>query len=495
MFYKRLILLLCIFALMSGCGTDRKSSSGNVVIDNGNATSIQLTGETTAADSNTTSGNQISAITIHSAVTLQQEERMPLYLSVTYADGSSRQIASGITFFSDNPQIASVDANGIVTAHTPGSTQIHAQYAGKEALIAVKVVPASTPLPKSLKIVLTDNRLETGERMHLLATVTLSDGTSTTPEAVAWQSQTPEICLVSEKGTVEALQPGNCRIEARYSQLQTTATITVIRQVGKVVYECPATQASEAAFRDTFTTESHADIDYDRTLIFAALSVEEIEALFNHARAADPTVNQPMVLPPQNIWDSYTASRKTLYLINAERCARGIRPLEGIDPTLRDSVTRPYAEFISTHEEIYLAHPHTADGKNPGERMAEAGIVLGKNSEYYGENIAMIGIATAKAQPIYEAEAKSVYAWAYQDRGEGYGHRKFIFHTGYNDDSGKVQSEGLIAAYTAEITYKDDDGFFWTKTFTVLDGFDPTPDWDDDLAHTTRLPLYKKLSP
>jgi uncharacterized protein YkwD len=270
--------------------------------------------------------------------------------------------------------------------------------------------------------------------------------------------------------------------------------IETTEEVEKTTYTCPATKQSEARFHDIFIDNDYGDIDYNESLIYADLKVEQIEALFNRAHKKDPTVDRPMVLPPQQIWESYDASKKILYLTNAERCARGLRPLEGIDPVLLDHVTKPYAEFISTHEADYIEHPHTADGKDPQERMAEAGIVLGKNSEYYAENLAMIGVNTAKQQPLYEAEAKALYAWMYQDRAKAYGHRKFILHTPYHDDAGEDKKEGLIAAYTAEITYKGNNGLYWTKAFIVMDGFDPTPKWDNNLQHTISVPLYKEVS-
>ena len=497
--YKHILLSILfstLLALLSGCGSsNRHNSSENDIVTTGKSSSLQLAGKIIPADQNQTDNSStVSGITINSIIRLQQGETIPLSLTITYDNGITEQLISGVIFFSDNPQIASVDTNGTITAHNPGNTLIHAVYEGKDANIAVQVLPASTPVPTDLNISFVNTQLEAGSSMHLFATVTLSNGTTTSPEGVKWQSKTTKICTVSEAGLVKALQPGTCQISATYNTLHATSTIEIIPLQEKKSYECPATQQSENTFSDTFITDKYRDIDYDQSLIFADLKVDEIEALFNHARSADPTVNQPMVLPPQQIWDSYNASEKILYLTNAERCARGIRPLEGVDPVLLEDVTKPYAEFISTHEDTYLTHPHTADGKDPRERMEESGIVLGKNSEYYGENIAMIGIYTVKAQPLYEAEAKALYAWMYQDRNESYGHRMFILHTNYHENAGNPEKEGLIAAHTAEITYKGDNGFYLTKTFTVMDGFDPTATWDNNLSSVMSVPLYKNVS-
>ncbi len=156
-------------------------------------------------------------------------------------------------------------------------------------------------------------------------------------------------------------------------------------------------------------------------------------------------------------------------------------------------VTKPYILFISRHEALFLEDAHRADGKTPDERMQDAGIVLGENSDYYGENIAMAGVAAPdRYMQIYQPEAKAVYGWLYQDKDEQYGHRNFVLHTGYHDDTGEERSEGLLAAYMATYQYRDDKGFYWIKSYTVMDGFDPAPSWDYHLTAQERVMLYRR---
>ncbi len=136
------------------------------------------------------------------------------------------------------------------------------------------------------------------------------------------------------------------------------------------------------------------------------------------------------------------SSKKTLYLVNWERCARGIRLFEGIDPTLKENVTKPYAQYLTFHQDKFTTHPHTADGRDVKQRMQDAGIIFGKDSEYYAENITLITIYNnQKFDQIYEPEALSVFSWLYQDKEENYGHRDFVLSTGYVDNTGLQNQE------------------------------------------------------
>ncbi len=259
------------------------------------------------------------------------------------------------------------------------------------------------------------------------------------------------------------------------------------------VYECSATKTTEEAFDDSYISQSLDDISYpdNNKYTFDSLSVRDIETLFNNAHQNDPTVSTDITLPNQDIWDSMSESQKVLYLINSERCARGIRLFEGIDLDIQENVTKPYAIYIANHENDFSANPHQADGNTLKQRLENGGVILGTNAQYIGENIAEFGVAYSDGyKPVYASAAKSVYGWLYLDKSEHYGHREFVLITGFNDDSGLENQEGVISVYTAQHQIKDAQGF-WTKTFTVMDGFDPYSNWDENLAHIQRVELFR----
>ncbi len=226
----------------------------------------------------------------------------------------------------------------------------------------------------------------------------------------------------------------------------------------KTLYSCSATRQNEESFIDIFTVNQHEDIAWSVSK-YAPLSVKQIEEAFNKARAQERTVDKPMVLPPQQIWDGYSSSEKILYLINKERCDRGLRPYEGIDPKI-ENVASAYALFLKNNPDLYARTPHEADGRTPWQRMAQdAGVTIKQNADFfrYGENIASFAVGSSgNSYPfVHESEAKSVYGWMYEDKNEGFGHREFILAKGLVENAGFDQSEGLIGVGVAERTYRD----------------------------------------
>ena len=261
----------------------------------------------------------------------------------------------------------------------------------------------------------------------------------------------------------------------------------------KSIYTCNSTQNSENSFSDFYTSGNHSDTEWSASS-YDMLSNHDIERAFNTARQNDSTVHTPMVLPPQEIWNNYTSSEKVLYLVNHERCDRGLRPYEGIDISI-ENVAMTYADYLKEHPDSYDTAPHEADGRNPWQRMEQdAGVQINVNADFfqYGENIASIAVGSSgNASPlVYEPEAKSVYGWMYEDKNEGYGHRNFILAKGLIENSGFDQTEGLIGVGVATRTYKKEN-IFWTQKIIVMDGFDPKSSWDNNLTHTRRIVLYR----
>ncbi len=260
------------------------------------------------------------------------------------------------------------------------------------------------------------------------------------------------------------------------------------------IYECDATKKSEENFADTFITYNKNDIKYADSINYSKLSVKNIEDIFDHARSLDPSVDAKtkMTLPPQEIWDEMDTSQKVLYLVNSERCARGIRIFEGIDTTLEENAVKPYAQYIASNVNDFESNPHEANGKTLQQRVEQnTNFKLGVNAESLFENIATFTVASSIGyQKIYESEAKAVYGWLYLDKSQNYGHRKSLLATGLIDNWGENEAEGIIAAFTSKRSYKKGD-LYYKSGYIVMDGVDPASTWNNDLQNIKRVPLYR----
>ncbi len=257
-------------------------------------------------------------------------------------------------------------------------------------------------------------------------------------------------------------------------------------------YQCPANSTTESVFNDVFSSGNHDDVAWNQSA-YTTLTVDQIANAFNNARANDSTVTSNLQMPSQTVWDNMSESEKALYLINSERCARGIIVYEGIEPQVVASPAQTYANYISTHRTEFTANPHQADSRTPWERLTDdAGVIINTNADFwsYAENIAYqeVGSSTNYPTTVHETTAKSVYGWMYEDKSSAYGHRHFVLSTGLGENSGENNMEGVIGIGQASENYQA-GGYFWTRIYTVLNGFNPTMQWDNDLNNIIKVDI------
>ena len=258
-------------------------------------------------------------------------------------------------------------------------------------------------------------------------------------------------------------------------------------EVSTMEYKCPATVVTDDVYSDYFIANNTADRDWgiDQSIPFQylveSIDVAQIAREFNEARALDPTIHEKLQMPEQVIWNNMSSSEKTLYLVNSERCARGIMPFQGIVPNMVDSADA-YASVLAATR--ILTHGEPAAEKIL-ERMEAAAVNVsaGGNADFVfqNESLAMHQANTDGDGflSLYEPEVKAVYTWLYddiEDQGTGYGHRTHLLRNQYVDNSGDANVEGLFGLANQVITFEFESGgdvFKATEAWTVLHSFDP----------------------
>lgn len=126
-----------------------------------------------------------------------------------------------VTWSSQNPAIATIDANGVVKAKKAGSTVITAKT--KNGLTARCIVNVKVP---AVKVYLdrSEDTVEQGKKITLKATISPLDST----DIVYWGSADETVAVVSGKGVVTAKKAGTTKIYAiTDSGAYKTYTITV----------------------------------------------------------------------------------------------------------------------------------------------------------------------------------------------------------------------------------------------------------------------------
>lgn len=128
-------------------------------------------------------------------------------LKVTCSDGKKR----AVTWFSSNPNVATVNKDGVVKAISSGTVNIIASVGKRSACCSVSVKGESVGL-KSLKLNRTTAAMKKGDFLMLTPIYTPSD--SFRQKGVKWNSSNPSVATVDESGKVIAISAGTSRITA-----------------------------------------------------------------------------------------------------------------------------------------------------------------------------------------------------------------------------------------------------------------------------------------
>ena len=156
-------------------------------------------------------------------------------LTATLKDASGAELTRTVAWQSDAPAVAIVDANGLVTALTPGTATITATCEGllANAVITVKArVAAVAVTPAQAEILI-------GETVKLTATLTDADG-NVLDRPVEWTSNDPNIASVDATGLVTGNADGTVTIVATSGGKIGSATIAVKTPVATVAVAAPA---------------------------------------------------------------------------------------------------------------------------------------------------------------------------------------------------------------------------------------------------------------
>lgn len=128
-----------------------------------------------------------------------------------------------VSFRSESPEIASVDENGVVTAHAVGTCQIIAETQGKTAVSVVTVLPFIEV--ERVEITPTEYLFSRrGETFQITAAVYPEDATQDT---VSFTSSNPDVARVDGNGLVRAVDRGTAVITVSAGAQSAVCQVTV----------------------------------------------------------------------------------------------------------------------------------------------------------------------------------------------------------------------------------------------------------------------------
>ena len=149
----------------------------------------------------------VSSITLsQTEAKMKATETLPLSATV----GSENAVNKSLIWKSSNEAIATVSAEGVITANAVGNatiTAIAADGSGVKATCDIMVVPT---LAESISLDQPTLTLKKKRTAHLVATIS---PVTTTNKSLTWKSDNPEIATVDNEGNVKTLTAGETTIK------------------------------------------------------------------------------------------------------------------------------------------------------------------------------------------------------------------------------------------------------------------------------------------
>lgn len=160
-----------------------------------------------------------SLILSHTQLRLHPDESHQLTATVLPENTTDKTV----TWESSFPEVASVDANGTVTAHSTGTAYIFAKCG---ALVETCQVTVEPTLAESLTLDITEKDAVPGESFQLTATVTPDDVTN---PGLIWESTNASVAAVDQSGLVTVLDSGECIIRVSTTDGSNLAAECIVR--------------------------------------------------------------------------------------------------------------------------------------------------------------------------------------------------------------------------------------------------------------------------
>lgn len=154
----------------------------------------------------------------HEELTFNYQEQDQLTFETVPADTTDQL---NVSIWSENPEIVSVDGNGLVTAAYPGTAAVVVNVNGFEKRCVYTVLAPVTAINLST----TGMVLNPGNTATLGASV-VPDFT-TEDHSIAFASENPGVATVDANGVITAVSPGRTRIIASHGNVANACSVTV----------------------------------------------------------------------------------------------------------------------------------------------------------------------------------------------------------------------------------------------------------------------------
>jgi len=144
--------------------------------------------------------------------------------AATFAADDTPLAARTVEWRSGAPNVATVNADGTVTAFGPGTALV---LATSEGITATATVTVRVPPVLSVSVTPTAPAVDVGQSVQLTATTRGAGGETLTGRPITWRSSNEQVAFVSSTGVVVGLRAGTATITATAEGVSASIIVTV----------------------------------------------------------------------------------------------------------------------------------------------------------------------------------------------------------------------------------------------------------------------------
>jgi uncharacterized protein YjdB len=169
----------------------------------------------------------------------------------TYSDGSTKDLTATASWDSDTSAVATITADGYLTARTLGTSTISAASGSVTGMTQLTVAP---PTLTSIQIVGGDLSIAAGTSYGFIALGVYSDGGRRNVSGqVTWASSHTDIATISPVGVATGVKAGTSMVSATMGPVSQSITLTVTSATVSVLAIAPSTKTIEPFTKQPFT--------------------------------------------------------------------------------------------------------------------------------------------------------------------------------------------------------------------------------------------------
>ena len=192
---------------------------------------------------------------------------------------------------SDQPSIARVSANGVVTAVTAGQATVTGRIGAVQGQANVLVTPLAAGQTPVVAVSVHPNSasIEIGHTLQLTMTSTDAAGDSVPNRSVAWATSAPTIATVSSTGLVTAISEGSAIIEATSEGQMGALALTVTTPTDPGIVVTIAVPSANIPIGDTLSVVATARSLFPITGVVATAGGQQLALILSPVGPAGHT--------------------------------------------------------------------------------------------------------------------------------------------------------------------------------------------------------------